>query len=150
MKADLCEELRCEAVTCLDCDLLASKGLSLLNATGATSAPVVDDNGVLVGVFLAKLASAQDERLEVEDAMSTNLVVARQHTTVAEVARLMATHNLDRLPIVGGDGRLIGVASAMDLVRWLAQRTGGMGADAPRAPRASPASNLHPPRPSPC
>lgn len=143
----LCEELRCRTVTCLECDQLASKGLALLNARGETSAPVVDDNGVLVGIFLAKLVPPEDRELEVEDAMSTNVVAAHQPTTVAEVARLMAAHNLDRLPIVAEDGRVVGVASAMDLVRWMARRT--LDLEVERA-GGSARANLHPPRPSPC
>lgn len=124
MGDDLCGELISEEVNCLECDLEVTKGLAQLDAAGITSAPVVDDNGVLVGVvFLATLARMREvEELEVEDAMITDLVTAAQGATVAEVARLMAKHGLERVPVVTSDGHLIGVISAMDVVRWLADR----------------------------
>ena len=112
-----------EAAKCLDSELDASEGLTLLDSAGVTSAPVVDDNGVLVGVvFLTTLARLRGEELEIEDAMVTNAVTIAQGATVAQVAGLMARHGLDRLPVVTLDGHLLGVISAMDVVRWLAER----------------------------
>lgn len=113
-----------ESAKCLDSGLEASKGLCMLDAAGVTSAPVVDDNGVLVGVvFLTTLARLREDKdLEIEDAMVTDAVTATQSSSVAEVARLMARHGLDRVPVVSADGHLLGVVSAMDVVRWLADR----------------------------
>lgn len=122
---ELCSDLISEELHCLECDLEVSKGLEALDSYGVTSAPVVDDNGVLVGVvFLTTLARLRtDDELEVEDAMITDeLVTAPVLATVPEVARLMADHHLERLPVVTNDGHVIGVVSAMDVVRWLAAR----------------------------
>ena len=120
----LCDELHLKEAPRFDCDLDASRGLELLDTSGVTSAPVVDDNGVLVGVvFLSTLARLRERAgLEVEDAMRTDVVTASQRASVAEVARLMARHDLERVPVVSEDGHLIGVVSAMDLVRWLARQ----------------------------
>lgn len=121
---ELCGQLLGDEVTCLDCDLTAEQGLSLLAAAGLTSAPVVDDNGVLVGVvFLSRLAQLRATNAEVEDAMVSHPVSTSQRATVMEVARLMAKHDLDRVPVVTGDGHLIGEVSAQDVVRWLAERS---------------------------
>ncbi len=121
---DLCGDLISEELKCLECDLEVSKGLALLDSAGVTSAPVVDDNGVLVGVvFLATLARLREaEEVEIEDAMITDMVTAPERATVHEVARLMARHGLERVPVVTSDGHLLGVVSAMDVVRWLAER----------------------------
>ena len=124
MGNDLCSDLISEELKTLECDLEISKGLEALDSAGVTSAPVVDDNGVLVGVvFLTALARLREaEELEVEDAMITDMVTVPQRATVAEVARLMAQHGLDRVPVVTNDGHVVGVVSAMDIVRWLADR----------------------------
>ena len=113
-----------ESAKCLDSELEAEKGLRLLDAAGVSSAPVVDDNGVLVGVvFLSTLARLREvTELEIEDAMVTDAVTVSARASVAEVARLMARHGLDRLPVISADGHLLGVISAMDVVRWLAER----------------------------
>lgn len=125
-------ELLSPEVTCLDAELAATRAVELLALSGVTSAPVLDDNSVLIGVVSASaLARLQHEaaridgfhvsdQLEVEDAMSTEVVTLPQHATVGEVARLMAERQLDQVPIVTDDGHLVGVLSASDLVRWLA------------------------------
>lgn len=124
MADDRCANLISEEVQTLECDLEAAKGLEVLDSAGLTSAPVVDDNGVLVGiVFLTALARLrEEEEVEVEDAMITDVVYASRDASVAEVARLMARHHLERVPVVSDDGHLLGVVSAMDVVCWLADR----------------------------
>ena len=122
--AEQCGALISEQTPPLECDLEASKGLELLDSAGLTSAPVVDDNGVLVGiVFLSTLARLrQVAELEVEDAMITDIVCVSRGASVADIARLMARHHIERVPVTSEDGHLIGVVSAMDVVCWLAQR----------------------------
>lgn len=122
--ADECGDLIRQETRPLECDLEVSKGLELLDSAGLTSAPVVDDNGVLVGiVFLATLARLrQVAELEVEDAMITDLVCVSRGASVADIARLMARHHIERVPVTSEDGHLVGVVSAMDVVCWLAER----------------------------
>lgn len=128
----LAGELLSPEVTCLDCELEASRAVELMEVAGVTSAPVLDDNSVLVGVVstsaLARIRSQAaregfgpgDAPLEVEDAMSTEVVTLSQRASIGEAARVMAARNVDRIPIVTDDGHLVGVLSAMDLVKWLA------------------------------
>lgn len=128
----LAGELLSPEVTCLDCELEASRAVELMEVAGVTSAPVLDDNSVLVGVVstraLARIRTQAaregfglgDALLEVEDAMSTEVVTLSQRASIGEAARVMAARNVDRIPIVTDDGHLVGVLSAMDLVKWLA------------------------------
>lgn len=132
--SDLVGELLSPEVTCLDSEVDADRAVELLGIAGVTSAPVLDDNSVLVGtVSTRSLAQARHQSstlqalgyrvgpAEVEDAMSTEVVALSQQATLGAAARLMARRNLDRVPIVTDDGHLVGVISAMDLVRWLAK-----------------------------
>lgn len=119
-----CERLVDAHVTCLECDLSAERALTLLDESGLTSAPVIDDNAVLVGVVSARaLVSVRgQEEVEVEDAMNTEVVTVSPRTSIAEVAHVMARHDLAVVPVVSDDGHLLGAVSAMDVVRWLAGR----------------------------
>ena len=124
MAHEECDGLISEETQPLECDLEAVKGLERLDTAGITSAPVVDDNGVLVGiVFLATLARLREvAELEVEDAMLTDLICVSSGTSVADLVRLMARYHLERVPVTTEDGHLIGVVSAIDVVCWLAER----------------------------
>lgn len=122
----LCGELMSPEVTCLDSELDAQRAAEFLEMAGVTSAPVLDDNAVLVGVVsstaLARIRLETTDSFEVEDAMTTQVVTLSEHSTLGEAARLMAARGFDRVPIVTDDGHLVGVICAMDLVRWLASR----------------------------
>ncbi|MDP1823629.1 MAG: CBS domain-containing protein [Archangium sp.] len=109
-------------VLALDSELSAAEALAVLDASNVTSAPVVDDNQVLVGVVSAsQLALLRDDpEAEVEDAMSTHVVAATDEASIADVLQLLARQELDRLPIVTTGGTLRGVVTAMDVVRWFA------------------------------
>lgn len=57
----------------------------------------------------------------VRDIMTTDPLTARPGDDVEVVARVMASERVHRLPIVE-DGELVGIVSALDLVRLVAER----------------------------
>ncbi len=50
------------------------------------------------------------------DVMSRDVVTVTGETTIQEVARLLTEHNISGLPVVDGDGRVVGVVSEGDLI----------------------------------
>ncbi len=104
--------------------------------------PVVDGDGRVTGVLaesdivrqeqgaererglLARVVEGPPLRLEARtagEAMNAPaLTVAPEHE-VAEAARLMTEHGVNRLPVVDGDGRLAGIVTRADLVRAFAR-----------------------------
>jgi CBS domain-containing protein len=64
---------------------------------------------------------------KVADVMSRNVIAARDDTPAPEIARLMETHGIKRVPIVA-DGKLVGIVSRAD---FLAALTGVQQAAAP-------------------
>lgn len=86
-----------------------------LVAAGASSLPVLDDEGTLVGIVseydvLAKPGAA------VGDVMSRGVISIGPDATAADAAHLMGSHGVRVLPVVAGE-RLLGVVTRADLVR---------------------------------
>jgi CBS domain-containing protein len=54
--------------------------------------------------------------MKVADVMSTEVVTARPQTPLKDVARLLAEHEISGLPIVRGEGEVVGVISEADLL----------------------------------
>jgi CBS domain-containing protein len=115
-----CGGLISPLVTALDSELSVNEALAVLDAARVTTAPVVDDNMVLVGVVsVCELHLAQSDRdAEVEDAMTMAVVAVSTRASVAEIALVMDQHNVENVPVVGTEGELLGMVTAMDLVRW--------------------------------
>jgi CBS domain-containing protein len=51
------------------------------------------------------------------DVMTTNVITAREETSVQEIAGLMLKHRISALPIVDTDQRVVGIVSEGDLLR---------------------------------
>jgi len=64
------------------------------------------------------LKSAMPERKTAQDIMATPVVTVAADTDVAEIARLLSTYRIKRLPVVH-EGRLVGIVSRADLLRAL-------------------------------
>ncbi|NEE00650.1 CBS domain-containing protein [Phytoactinopolyspora halotolerans] len=112
----------------------------LLDENDISAMPVLDENGRIVGVVseadLMLRHEYRDTRLRAgwltssqaravhtkvcgvaaRELMSSPTVTIRQTSSVAEAARLMDVHRVKRLPVVDGDGRLVGIISRSDLV----------------------------------
>ena len=52
-----------------------------------------------------------------KDVMKTELVTIKEDTPVKEIAKLMVAHDISGLPVVNGQGEVLGVVSELDLMR---------------------------------
>lgn len=97
-----------------------------LVARRLTGAPVVDDDGDLVGIVTQEdvylgastvpQGCARFGGPRVRDVMTAPAVCAREDTDVAELCRLMAGLRVNRIPIVRGR-RVTGVVTSIDVCR---------------------------------
>jgi CBS domain-containing protein len=99
--------------------------------------PVVDRELRLVGLvthrdLLGHAPSDLDEpredervaalaRVHIGDIMETHLSTSSPDEPLAAAGRRMLEGKIGCLPVVAGDGRLVGILTESDFVRWLAQ-----------------------------
>ena len=95
---------------------------------------VVDEAEKPVGVVtrsdLAKVAASPRlsrslDAIRVEEVMTPNPVTIKLGRSVREAARLMLQHGVSGLPVVDGEGRVVGVITKTDVVRAYAERLRG-------------------------
>lgn len=75
-------------------------------------------------------------RTPVEEIMTRDLVTVPSTARVGEAAAQMVRADVDRLPVVAENGELVGVVTARDIVRWVAERSGSLPAATPGGPDA--------------
>ncbi len=126
----------------------------LLSERGITGVPVVDEEGHLLGMismrdvireevrtlganleyqdiyelFSSALNIEETEGIStrhiwVEEIMARDMYTAEETTPVWEICRSMYARNVHRVPVVR-DGKLVGLVTAMDVLRVVAGRTG--------------------------
>ena len=79
---------------------------------------IVTDRDIVVEVVAA--SGVRPENLTVGDVMSSNLVVAGEDVGVFEAVDLMQDRGARRLPVVDGEGHLVGIITLDDVLRMVA------------------------------
>ncbi len=82
--------------------------------------PVLDESGRLVGILTeADIISKEGER--VADILTPRVVSVREDTFADEVARVLTSLRIKRVPVLR-DGHVVGIVSRADIVRMIASR----------------------------
>jgi CBS domain-containing protein len=66
----------------------------------------------------------QEKRTAAEVMTTRNIITVTEDTPVAEIADILAQHNIKRVPVVR-DGKLVGIVSRADIIRTLAANANG-------------------------
>ncbi len=79
--------------------------------------PVVDGDGKLVGIVTNRdLRFVRDLQRSIDSVMtSTNLVTTSTTTNLEEAAEILQQHKIEKLPVVDGEGKLIGLVTYKDI-----------------------------------
>jgi malate dehydrogenase (oxaloacetate-decarboxylating) len=64
---------------------------------------------------------ADSRKIHVGDIMSTPLILATMDITIGEAAKKMMENNIRRLVVSDQNGRLLGLVTMTDLIRWVAR-----------------------------
>jgi CBS domain-containing protein len=111
-------------VVCVCEELPVEKLRQLLFARGIHGVPVVNRNGEPIGVVSQSDLMRVAEGSCVGDVMTRLTFVVPETMSVSQAAALMVYENLPRLPVVSDDGKVMGIISAHDILRWLARTDG--------------------------
>src|SRR5262245_55303999 len=83
-----------------------------------SGAPVAGKDGKIVGIVSEADIVAKKGK-DVKAIMSKKVISVSEDTTVEELARLMTTHAIKRLPVMNG-GKVVGIVSRADIVSAIA------------------------------
>jgi CBS domain-containing protein len=97
---------------------------------GLHGAPVLDSDGELVGfismadIVEAGFAAEDIAHATVRDLMMPTAISLEETAPISMAAALMSFEGVHRLPVVSHRGRVVGILSALDVMRWLAREDG--------------------------
>ena len=126
----VCDVMARNVVTVREDQLLADVAENLFNK-GITGAPVVDANGVCVGMITSvdfmRRQGAEDASApwtppineEVGHLMTRGARTVSADSPLLDAARMMCNSHVHRLPVTASDGRLVGILTSLDVVASL-------------------------------
>lgn len=104
------------AVAHLDTPL--QEALELLRQRHISGLPVIDEEQRVVGVF-SQTDALNKSGDKLRHFMTSPAVAVDEETSIKDIAALMAAKDINRVPILR-NGRLVGIVSRADVVRYLA------------------------------
>ncbi|MBW2404140.1 MAG: CBS domain-containing protein [Deltaproteobacteria bacterium] len=101
-----------------------------------SGAPVVDDAGTPLGVVSKTdlLRHGVTPEGRVRDIMTSVSFTLHEDQSLSKASALMAYEGIHRLPVVDAAGKVVGLLSSLDILHWLACKTGN-SVPAPRSRR---------------
>jgi len=63
-----------------------------------------------------------DSKFTIEEVMNTNLITVEDGATIRDAAIKLSRGSFHSLPVVSSDGRLEGIVTSTDLIRYLAEQ----------------------------
>lgn len=98
------------------------KAAKIMEQGNVGSVPIVDQAGRLTGIMtdrdivLRGVAKNKDLRMTTcGELMTGEVKCCEPHTEIHEAANMLAEHQIRRLPVVDGQGRLVGICAIGDL-----------------------------------
>ncbi|MFL5625437.1 MAG: CBS domain-containing protein [Ktedonobacteraceae bacterium] len=101
-------------------DQTRQEAARLLSQHRISGFPVIDNNGVLLGIVTEYDIISKEGRT-VGDIMTHDIISVSADTDLEEVRHILVHERIRRLPVID-QGRLIGIVSRADLVREVATR----------------------------
>ena len=128
-------EIMSRDITCARRELDAERVAELMVLNHVGCVPVVEEPGRPIGMItkldlvghLVTHHGARAGGLATQTAgtlMMPMSIALKEQATIAHAAALMASEDIHHLCVVDVEGRLVGVVSTMDIVRWLARNDG--------------------------
>ena len=125
-------ELMTRRPACATPEMTLSKVAKMMADENVGSVPVIEnkDSGKIVGVVtdrditLRAVARGKNPlEMSAKDVMTADVFTVRDEDDVQDVARLMETHQIRRVPVVDTNGKVCGIVAQADIALKASDRT---------------------------
>jgi CBS domain-containing protein len=125
-------EVMTTQVVCVTPEVTVERLIALLIERGISGVPVVNERGLPVGMVSKTDVVRNDYENGTTSAGDTTVgelmvpiaFTLLESASLAHALALMAWEGVHRLPICSDDGDVVGILSALDVVRWLSREEG--------------------------
>ncbi|MGB9729507.1 MAG: IMP dehydrogenase [Thermoprotei archaeon] len=97
-------------------NLTTGEAANYMKQHNISGLPVVNDNGILIGIITSRDVRFADPNIPVNNVMTKDVIVAHEGITPEDAIKLMKKHKIEKLPLIDKDGKLTGLITYKDVV----------------------------------
>ena len=113
------KEIMSPQVISIQGDETIEKLCEVLSRHRISGVPVLNRAGEMIGIATEADVLTRKSETRVSEIMTSEVMTVLETTSLEEVASVLTTHKIKRVPVVK-DGQLIGIVSRADIVRAVA------------------------------
>ena len=99
-------------------DNTVGDALQLMQENKIGGIPVVDDEGMLIGIVTNRdLRFQSDMDRKIDDVMTKENIVTTHETDLKQAAEVLLANKIEKLPVVNNDGKLVGLITYRDITK---------------------------------
>jgi CBS domain-containing protein len=141
----LVADIMSSRVLCVTEELGVEELVQVFLDENVTAVPVVDAARHPIGMITRiDLLRERRARALVAELMTPLAFSVTARVEVSQAAALMACEDIHQVPVVSDDGKVIGLLTSLDVLRWLARRNGEVGTNVPTQGRNAGNEPIHP------
>ncbi len=104
----------------VDPDQSLEDALLIMKQSKVTGLPVVDKNNVVIGMLTNRdVRFETDLGIKIKDLMTSDVITAKEGTSVEEGKAILHKHRIEKLPLVDKNGCLKGVVTIRDILKGI-------------------------------
>jgi CBS domain-containing protein len=119
IQAVLAGEVCTRDIICAEMDAPIRALLRIFDEHAIAAVPILDHEGAVVGIVSPGDLSLAPDARSAADVMTRDPVQLLESTPITRAAAVMAFEGILHLPVVGWGGRVVGVLSPIDIVRFI-------------------------------
>ncbi len=113
-------------IVCAQTDAPIRALLRIFDERALGAIPIVSDDGGVVGIVAAMDLALAGDAKSAADLMTRTPICISEATPVTRAAAIMAFEGVHHLPVVGWGGRIVGMLSSLDVLRFIGQSSGAL------------------------
>jgi CBS domain-containing protein len=121
------KEIMSKSVLTVDKDMTLNEVIKMLVRERVTGLPVVDDEMCLLGMVtekdILKMLYNKEKSKTVQELMTRDVVKFDQEDDLIDIFKCLVNNSFRRVPVMS-KGRLVGIISRRDIIKFLSKKVG--------------------------
>jgi len=118
------QDVTSRSTLCVTPDVSLDRIRTIFETDRERAIAIVDDDGKLQGILSRTDLARASATMTTEETMTKKVHALPENAPISYAISLMALEDISEVPVVTGEGKVVGICHALDVMRWVAAHLG--------------------------